>query len=577
MSPPALPGSSPKRGYYRHNFLSFLDSVESLYDDLLSDHERSYIGALRELSTDAQCLYARLISRVGPLFRNDRVSYDEITDIPAAALELAERELLRIDGEYEAEGILKLLLKSEILVMIESMDLPIETPEKKKKTELLESVLSIEDDGSIGKYRKRLFTTYEPLELETLTLFKLLFFGNYRQDLSEFIITDLGVMTYEDYGLDRNARPFRDRRTVDERVKLHEMSEELYENLRELDGTEILEYAARLSEIVPDPAHDGQIARRYGRICAELGRQLERLGMSNEANEIYSRTGVPPTRERRARIHFSQGRFAEAEEVCREMAVAPQNEEESIFAEGFLQKIARKTGGAVSRREQQPTVFQDHELSGITPDSVEQYALDGFRASGCDGYFTENQLWNALFGLAFWDIIFLPIDGVFFNRFQRGPADLLTEQFYRRRASEIEKRIEAISADRHWPREMVRRYDEKYGIASSLVNWKRVSREMVKKAVTRVPGKHLVAIFSRMCKDLRANSSGFPDLIVFPPRRAGRKYRDGCGFALTEDIGRPYVLVEVKGPGDQVQKNQKRWMAYFTEHGIPCRAFRMSR
>jgi hypothetical protein len=576
VNPTATPDSGPKRDYYRHNFLSFLDSVHGLYSDILSDHERSYIGTLNELSTDAQCLYARLISRVGPLFRSDKVSYDEINDIPAAARELEQKVLLRIDGEYDAEFILKLLLKSEIVEMIESMGLSVETPAGLKKTELLETVLSTDDDGSISRYRTKLFTTYEPLELETLALFKLLFFGNYRQDLSEFIITDLGLITYEDYGLDRGARPFKDRRTVDERVSLHAMSEELYENLRELEPDDILEYAANLSEIVPDPAHDNQIARRYGRICADLGRQLERLGRYGEADEIYLRTDLPPTRERRARIHFTQGRYADAEEVCREIAIDPQNEEEADFAAGFLRKIARKTGGVVSQPEVPSTVFQDHDLAGTAPDSVELYALDGFLTSGCDGYFTENQLWNALFGLAFWDIIFLPIEGVFYNRYQRGPADLLTEQFYRRRAREIEERIESIAANRRWPRELIGRYDEKFGIACSLVNWKRVTREMVKRAVTRIPRGHLVAIFSRMCKDLRANSSGFPDLVLFPPRKLARKHSDAGGFALPADIGLPYVLVEVKGPGDHVQKNQKRWMACFAEHGVPCRVFRMS-
>ena len=31
------------------------------------------------------------------------------------------------------------------------------------------------------------------------------------------------------------------------------------------------------------------------------------------------------------------------------------------------------------------------------------------------------------------------------------------------------------------------------------------------------------------------------------------------------------VLLEVKGPGDQLQKNQKRWMRYFDKLSIPYR------
>jgi hypothetical protein len=53
-------------------------------------------------------------------------------------------------------------------------------------------------------------------------------------------------------------------------------------------------------------------------------------------------------------------------------------------------------------------------------------------------------------------------------------------------------------------------------------------------------------------RDLRNNTSGFPDLIFF-------------------DKHGGYELIEVKGPGDAVQKNQKRWFAYFQSVGVPYR------
>ena len=42
-----------------------------------------------------------------------------------------------------------------------------------------------------------------------------------------------------------------------------------------------------------------------------------------------------------------------------------------------------------------------------------------------------------------------------------------------------------------------------------------------------------------------------PDLIQFYP--AERRYR----------------MIEVKGPGDRLQDNQKRWLAFAAEQGIP--------
>ena len=43
-----------------------------------------------------------------------------------------------------------------------------------------------------------------------------------------------------------------------------------------------------------------------------------------------------------------------------------------------------------------------------------------------------------------------------------------------------------------------------------------------------------------------------------------------------KDLGMRTIDVEVKGPGDALQKNQRRWMQYFAQHGIPHRLARVT-
>ncbi|MBN7134698.1 hypothetical protein ACP89_21425, partial [Pseudomonas oleovorans] len=57
--------------------------------------------------------------------------------------------------------------------------------------------------------------------------------------------------------------------------------------------------------------------------------------------------------------------------------------------------------------------------------------------------------------------------------------------------------------------------------------------------------------FTRLLRDLKANRAGMPDLIQFYPQE--QRYR----------------MIEVKGPGDRLQDNQKRWLAFAAERGIP--------
>jgi hypothetical protein len=60
--------------------------------------------------------------------------------------------------------------------------------------------------------------------------------------------------------------------------------------------------------------------------------------------------------------------------------------------------------------------------SGATPPrgarGVEGAALAALRGEGYRGFFAENWLWRALFGLAFWDIVYTPVPGAFLHSFQ---------------------------------------------------------------------------------------------------------------------------------------------------------------
>jgi hypothetical protein len=63
---------------------------------------------------------------------------------------------------------------------------------------------------------------------------------------------------------------------------------------------------------------------------------------------------------------------------------------------------------------------------------------------------------------------------------------------------------------------------------------------------------HLRLCLERLLEDLKENSTGLPDLVQFWPAE-GR-----------------YRFIEVKGPGDRLQDNQRRWLSFFARHAIPA-------
>src|SRR5690606_40610713 len=52
---------------------------------------------------------------------------------------------------------------------------------------------------------------YQLSDPQVFDVLKLLFFGNLNQDLTDFVLRDLGMHRYEDYRLDRETRLFRSR------------------------------------------------------------------------------------------------------------------------------------------------------------------------------------------------------------------------------------------------------------------------------------------------------------------------------------------------------------------------------
>ncbi len=94
-------------------------------------------------------------------------------------------------------------------------------------------------------------------------------------------------------------------------------------------------------------------------------------------------------------------------------------------------------------------------------------------------------------------------------------------------------------------------FDLKYNTANHLMSWKRIEKDHIKTVIEIVPRHHLISIFDRMSKNLKDLKTGFPDLMIFNKQKKNT------------------VLVEVKGPGDQLRPNQKRWLRFFSQHNIP--------
>ncbi len=541
-------------GYHLRNFECLLDVVAAEYADLLVPEESGLVALFRDLSAQARSLYVRLASRRGPLFRADRLDYADVPDVDAALLELTLAGFVTHAGRAGPEALLDLYTRAEIERALRSRgDSAGSGLSKPRLLGLL--VESGRTPGLLGLAAGPIVCCRH---LDVLRVFRLLFFGNLRQDLTEFVVSELGVMRYETYRLTGRAY-FRNRGVVDDLLHVHAWSRSVRAAQTRGDPVELAELGARVASWKCEP----EAERRRDQLVLGIARDLERLDAREQALRLYSMTDRSPSRERRARVLHSLGRRTAVVDVCTSILDDPSDEAEAVFAARFCARVLRPEGTPdlfeaallrrarpLARRHRRPFDCRRLELTR-TGARVEEAVVSSFETQGVEAHYVENGLFPSLFGLAFWDVVFAELPGAFFNPFQRGPSDLYSADFRERRRDLIRSRLDELAAGTAWKDRVRYHYASRTGTVSPFVTWRTLTPRLLERALERIPGGHLRDVSERILTDPRGNRTGFPDLVVF-----------------THDGG--YRLVEVKGPGDALQDNQKRWLHAFADFGIPA-------
>ena len=523
--------------YYLDNFLYLLNFVASHYEHLLSANEQHFNERLRRLPDDGIRLYVRLTNRIGPYFRCDKINYQEIKDLSAAIEHLKSDQLLEV-VEPPVEEAIELCSRRELLTLLGYE----KVPSGLKKSELKVRI----NERAINPLTELGVTVVQLLGLKELRIFRLLFFGNFHQDMTEFVMHEL-VAPFESYEISRQSITFTTRENLELVLRLRDLAERAEEVLAlDNNGDSIMALVKEL----PCRPQDSGAARRFDRLVNRLARQLERLKCDESALQLYTKTLTPPSRERQIRLLDKLGEHRLALNLCEAVELEPLNQEEQEFARYFATRLSQKSGMShalpiISKKNIPCDTIKVRASKG----RVEKAAADYYEGLSGRCFYVENALFKSLFGLSFWDIIFASVPGAFCHPFQRGPSDLYTGDFFINRREMIEDRLTILDKPGELKNRVLNVLDQKAGVANDFVYWGLLSDELLKLVLDLIPPKHLQIIFRRMLVDLKNNTSGFPDLICF----------DHEG----------YRLIEVKGPGDKLQKNQRRWFQYFLANGLP--------
>ncbi|WP_211224593.1 VRR-NUC domain-containing protein [Marinimicrobium agarilyticum] len=548
MSTPATtpetqgPASLDDPLYYRRNFEWVLEWVNGRYGDLLPDSERSFIETVMTLPEASRGLLVRMVMRKGDLFRPEALDYPELGDTAIAAESLLRLGWLNPQPLVTLDELFRLVtwarLKNALKPRLEETGLVTASLRKGEALEHLKAQAleprPVEDWGLAEQ------TFWQLTVMPTCDRLRWLFFGNPYQDWSEFVLTELGLYQYEPVVFDESARPVHSRTELETYWQLLECQRQWQDE----DAPEAI-----LPQLPPEPTANPWLVRHYHRLLFKLARHWERVGELERARDLYEVCNYPGGRGRRLRVLERLEAFEPALALATQAQQSPESEAEAQQLERLIPRLRRKV---FREKASRPRSTNTEQIALTLPSNgfVEQAVLEHLGTPEAPIYYAENTLLTGLFGLLCWEPIFQPLPGAFFHPFQRGPADLYWPDFYARRAEAFDACL-AMLDDGRYIEQIWRHYREKWGRQSPFVFWGAMTEELLAVALECIPPEHLALCFRRLLRDVKANRAGLPDLVQFFPNTG------------------EYRMIEVKGPGDRLQDNQKRWLAFFEQHRMP--------
>lgn len=534
----------PDPFYYLSNFETVIASLNQRYADLWTAEEQQFLATFEALPKASRALLVRMVMRDGVLFRASRLDYPEIGETSAAAAPLVQVGWVDDAPNLDIDQLQRLITKAEL---VQHLALP--RPERAlNKPDLVARLRETypEPKPFHDWCRDSSDRIYRLVAAPLCDRLRLMFFGNFHQDWSEFVLRDLGIFAYEKIPSSLQARPFDTRAQIDAFEQLYLCGQCLSA------GLPLDQVIAAIPAAITD---SDWLEQRRQKLLFQVGQAAERLGDARAALEVYSTCTYRGARLRTIRLLERAHEWEIARDLCLAALRISQNEAELEQLCRLLPRLNRKLGVAAKLPRAPPTVpaFDIVVERLSNEEAVEYCALDYLKhqAQGHTAlHYVENGLVNSLFGLLCWRAIFEPVPGAFFHDFQYGPSDLSSGYFYERRRQAFIDCFKELESD-EYQRTIRRCFVEKAGIQSPFVAWRVLSKPLLDSALACIPASHLRVWFEWIVRDVQENRAGFPDLVQFWP------------------LQRRYRMIEVKGPGDRLQDNQRRLLEYCVSHDMP--------
>lgn len=522
--------------YYLDYFNYLLGFVEKHYEHVLDVPEYLFMQNFNQLSEDAKCLYLRFSNRRGDFFRINKINYQEIGNMHAAKEELLLQEFIDINESLDPIQF-NLFTKAELTERFNFLD------KKERKAQLLLELT--EEDVPVIFEQEEIAEVKKNQEVEFL---KLLFFGNRYNQMTEFVIRDVGNIKLRQLDESKFKPWFNSREEALGVMHISQLIRMVKEAIQaELPIEDFLDEMPWREWLKHPKSKDSA-----EKLLLKIGEHFERIGVTEEALKYYALTELPPSNERQIRIMEKLGMTDEAIQLAQDLVENPTNATELTFATDYLNRSGVRINRSMTKRLQTAPMIEIPKRD----ERVENEVLAYFEDQGWQGIHSENFLWRSLFGLIFWEELFNEEYGTFHHPLQRQPSDLRKSTFFESRKEILEERINSIKSKKGLLKYISAIHEENHGIANRFVYWHDQLPELAETAIKHLPLKGLKKVMLEIAKQTKENSTGFPDLFIWNES--------------------DYHFYEVKSPNDHLSAQQLFWLDFLSSVGIKAEIMRVS-
>jgi hypothetical protein len=549
-----IPDLSPF--YYWENFNYVLGYVKKQYKNLLSDSEIIFIHDFENLPKESQCLYLRLASRRALWFREEKLTYVEISNISLSLDELGEKGFIRFASTQDSinlVSILSVFSKKECIALTSKLAHFPKYSSTISKEHLVDLCrpFSLEIMQVLNGIASRLIC---PVQLEYFTFIQFLFFGTKFRDMSEFVIRDLGHRQYVAVNEEEFVPYFQTRKEAVEKWKISLWRENFYEMSKDPASIDELVQSWN-QDILPMYVDISDVAMgSFERALFSLGRWLERHGCMELALDIYEPSLSGLSLERRVRILAKLKRIEAALLLAKlglEIGFSPK--ETHFFEDFILKQNSKKHIKAVTQSlKLSPTILIDIKWKG----NVELGVIDYFENMGYSAHFTENHLWKNVLGILCWDLVFDENQTGIHHPFQWAPSHYSSEGFTVGKEKDFEEKMGLLASLDLFFAHALHIKENHEGKLNPLIDWYTLDIELIRELVHRVPQESLALVLRYLWTHLSTHAKGFPDLFVFKDSE--------------------YQFIEVKSPTDHLSAIQYFWHDFLIKTGVKFELYRVA-